>query len=382
MYYFSNYETGDDDNVGNFDAPFKKGQKALDVAIAGDTVYLRQAVYPEKLTFPRSGADGAAIKLSGYPGEFPTIDAHELHVPGGDGILAAREKSFIEIEYLRLINSKFAALWANDCQGIHSRHLKTYNTRESAFMILDSQDIEVSNSDLELAAVAGGNAFVVLRNVNGFEVANNHIHRAVGGVHGGEGITIMYGSRNGKLYRNHIHNIRTNGIYLDAWDEDLQDVEVYQNLIHDVPASGMAIGAERGGTVGNVKYHHNTVFGVGCVGIVVWGKTVMGPISIDHNFVFNNGGHDRNLCNPGWQGGIMNANPKAKDVDIVHNIVSQNKEWQIRMNKNATANVDDNLIDGFRGYPGETKGTNPTEGDVEFLLTAMKARFAGDDILR
>src|SRR5262249_10169929 len=50
-------------------------QDALDVAIAGDTVQVRDGVYSEKLAFPRSG-DGTngPITLVAYPGEHPILD--------------------------------------------------------------------------------------------------------------------------------------------------------------------------------------------------------------------------------------------------------------------------------------------------------------------
>jgi hypothetical protein len=57
---------------------FTQIQTALDVAIAGDTVVVRQGPSPyfETLVFPRSGDDVAGfITLTAFPGERPVLDA-------------------------------------------------------------------------------------------------------------------------------------------------------------------------------------------------------------------------------------------------------------------------------------------------------------------
>ena len=57
-------------------------QAALDVAGAGDTIQVRAKAPPnfEKLVFPRSGAPGAHITLTAYPGEHPVLDGTGIPV--------------------------------------------------------------------------------------------------------------------------------------------------------------------------------------------------------------------------------------------------------------------------------------------------------------
>jgi hypothetical protein len=75
-YYVST--TGSDSNSGSLLSPWRTMQHGLDVAQAGDTILVRGGVYSESLTFTRSGAEGAPITLSGYPGEKATLDGTGL----------------------------------------------------------------------------------------------------------------------------------------------------------------------------------------------------------------------------------------------------------------------------------------------------------------
>ena len=69
---------GSDTNPGTQQSPFRTVQHALDQAQPGTMVYLRGGVYNEWLSFPRSGAAGRPISLSGYPGETAVLDGHGL----------------------------------------------------------------------------------------------------------------------------------------------------------------------------------------------------------------------------------------------------------------------------------------------------------------
>jgi len=80
---------GDDSAPGSMDAPFATVQKAVNVAVAGDTVWIRGGTY--KITTPAtSGAgvnftksgtsDSSRIKYWAYPGEHPVFDFSNLTV--------------------------------------------------------------------------------------------------------------------------------------------------------------------------------------------------------------------------------------------------------------------------------------------------------------
>ncbi|MGQ0591684.1 MAG: right-handed parallel beta-helix repeat-containing protein [Gammaproteobacteria bacterium] len=69
--------SGSDSNPGTQAAPFATLQKAHDVAVAGDTIYMRGGTYnvSSQQTFTRDGSSGNHIKVFNYPGEVPILNA-------------------------------------------------------------------------------------------------------------------------------------------------------------------------------------------------------------------------------------------------------------------------------------------------------------------
>lgn len=71
-YYVS--PNGDDGNDGSEERPFATIQHALDTAVAGDIILVREGVYHETISFNTAGSADAPIVLAAYPNERPVID--------------------------------------------------------------------------------------------------------------------------------------------------------------------------------------------------------------------------------------------------------------------------------------------------------------------
>lgn len=84
QYYVAPY--GDDGGYGSKAMPFRTIQKAIDVAQAGDTVYVRAGRYHETVRIGKSGTKCAPITLAAYPGERPVIDGEYSLPPGPDAV--------------------------------------------------------------------------------------------------------------------------------------------------------------------------------------------------------------------------------------------------------------------------------------------------------
>jgi hypothetical protein len=65
--------TGADTNPGTLDQPFRTIQHAATQAAPGDTVLIRQGIYRETVTPPRSGLAGSPITFQAYNGEAVTV---------------------------------------------------------------------------------------------------------------------------------------------------------------------------------------------------------------------------------------------------------------------------------------------------------------------
>jgi hypothetical protein len=78
--YYVDAAKGSDSNPGTNSAAFKTIQKAVDLAIAGDSVLVKDGFYREEadlhqagVKFRRSGAPGAWIRVAAFPGGHPKI---------------------------------------------------------------------------------------------------------------------------------------------------------------------------------------------------------------------------------------------------------------------------------------------------------------------
>ena len=75
-YYVST--SGNDSNSGMIDRPFGTLQKSANVAVAGDTVYIRGGTYHQTVTFSNSGTQTSPITVSGYQNEKVILDGTDL----------------------------------------------------------------------------------------------------------------------------------------------------------------------------------------------------------------------------------------------------------------------------------------------------------------
>ena len=101
-YYVST--SGSDSNSGlSISNPFKTIQKAADIVLAGDTVYVRGGTYKEQITIKNSGKEGSPITFMAYPGEHPIIDGGSLNV--SQGLFYISGKSYIVIDGFEIRNS-------------------------------------------------------------------------------------------------------------------------------------------------------------------------------------------------------------------------------------------------------------------------------------
>jgi len=66
---------GNDGNPGTEAQPFRTISQGVSVAQAGDTVYVREGTYYERVRISSSGTADNPIVISAYPGERPVIDA-------------------------------------------------------------------------------------------------------------------------------------------------------------------------------------------------------------------------------------------------------------------------------------------------------------------
>jgi hypothetical protein len=164
----------------------------------------------------------------------------------------------------------------------------------------------------------------------------------------------------GTVSGNRFYNLSRQGLYIDAWDQHIEDIDVFNNIVSDC-SFGFVLATEQKGDVSNVRVHHNIFYNNRDSGIEIinWGNdnSLEGPkknIMIYNNTVYNNGWKEN------WRafGGIHIQAQNVSNVLVTGNIVSNNCAFQIAHNNQAGLIFSYNLIDGHNKLPlRDTNGT-------------------------
>ena len=123
--------TGDNNNSGASGAPWRTVQFAVNHVTAGDTIFVRDGVYNELVTFNASGSATAGyITLQNAPGQSPVLDANGL-----TGSLPA---------LIKIVNRSYIRV-----SGFEMRNLNTSSTGvfpAGIWVRGESHHIEISNN--------------------------------------------------------------------------------------------------------------------------------------------------------------------------------------------------------------------------------------------
>ncbi|MFC1850385.1 right-handed parallel beta-helix repeat-containing protein [candidate division CSSED10-310 bacterium] len=358
--------------------PWQTITKAANTMVAGDTVLIRQGTYIEQIELTTSGSSGLYITYQAYPGETATIDGSSISLPDYEtGLFVVEDVNYIKVSGLTMMNAgpnmNNCGIYVDNANYIILETNHTINTVSSGIGVWGSTNIIIDGNEVELACNDGEQEDITVAGTDTFEVKNNHVHSGGPGNNGGEGITIKDGSSNGQIFNNHVHDI-PNGertcIYLDAWDKETYNLEVYQNLLHNC-CGGISLASENGGTLHDVKIYNNIIYDSYGSGLEIgnWGEPGVTSRPVQNVTFINNTVY---YCGyNGWGGGFGNENPDVTNIVVRNNIFSQNSEFQIANESAASLTVDHNLIDGYRDYEFEIYGTDFVEDDPLFESTTL-----------
>ena len=322
---------GDDSGPATAERPWASVDKAAAEARAGDTVVLRGGTYMLKapLRLTGAGQEDAWITIKGAQGETPVLDAGSIQTADGRGRLSTRGAVQVDgATYLRLKNlhvrESYGAGFA--VTGRNTQHIELIGCSSDhsyapGFWLYQSQDLRVigcevtRSNDLRMAGEGATgrreapHEALSIAGVQGFEVAYCRVHRGYK-----EAIDCKENSAHGKIHHNECYDMPRQGLYVDAWFGTLEDVELYENTVHDCEF-GVAVAVEgRGANMRNVSIHNNVIYRNRASGIflAMWGTD--GPrenIRIYNNTVCNNGraGH--------WSGSVGGIDVRSADIKSV-----------------------------------------------------------------
>lgn len=322
---------GDDTFPGTLAQPFKTIQKAVDTVLAGDTILIKAGTYNARVLLSTSGTAALPITIQAFDTGVVLDGTGITWNPPGtanpfNGLFDLFGISHVVFNNLSLTNSTYAGFFMENCTNITISNCQTDNTVSSGIGVWSCDSIMVDNNTVQRACNGGGEECITLANTSNSEVKNNEVFNNIGGVLGGEGIDVKQGSHHVKVHHNHVHHLNGRlGIYADAYDAYTHDIEIYNNLVHDIPDSGIAVASEGGGLLENILIYNNLIYNntYGAIEVGGW-TTVAGTtntpihnVKIINNTLYNN------------QDGINIDNAFAENISVKNNIISQNSGEQI-----------------------------------------------------
>ncbi len=346
---------GDDANPGSYDRPWATLNHAAETLRAGQTVYVRGGVYAleRQVRFKNAGAQGAWITYAAYPGETPLFDAGAVQIgppqnyPHDKGTLNIEGVGYIRViglgvrrsyqmgitvrdsQHIEIVNNRTdttfgpgIGVWDSNADGKGTEYIKVLGntvTRANTWEMLPEGYKREGEPPHEAISIAGAQHF---------EVAYNYVYDT-----DKEGIDIKEVSKHGTVHHNYVRGADRQGLYIDAWFGAIEDIEVYENVVHRCRMSGMILSVENGKSVSNVRIHHNLFFENLGTGFFFsrWGDGPRTDIQIYNNTIYCNG-----IGAPGagaryyWMtGGLYLFSNNLAGIDIRHNIIAENAAFQI-----------------------------------------------------
>ena len=362
-----------DVNPGTEAAPWKSIQHATTLLAPGDTVYVKEGTYPERVAVTRSGTPGREIVLAAYPGHAVTIDGSGIEVPEYTGLFDIREVTDVRIRGFHVTNAgphpTSTGIQVEDAQRITIEANHTSKTASSGILIWSSRDVLVEGNEIESPMTRGAesrNECLTVGRSEHFEIRDNVVRDNPG--QRGEGICLKDGSAFGSAHHNHVHHVPAVGIYVDAWTESTHDIDVYSNRVHDVRGNGIVCASEQGGRLERIRVFNNLSYSNDVLGFDLSDCCIaqhpMADVQIVNNTFWNNG--------VTWGGGLAVSHAQWTGLVIRNNAVAGNLSFEMAAESIdlAAASVDHNLVGATHGYPGEFCGTECRPGDPLWIAPA------------
>ncbi len=306
-------KNGNDRNPGTKEQPWKTIQKACNTLQPGQTAYIREGVYNEKVAFYVSGsADGGYITIRNYPGETPILDGAGI---SGTNIMFITQKSYIKVIGLEIRNNSGQGITGINIDDgsdyIEIRNCKIHDIKAASptsstanpLYVLGNNESD-SNSNIiidgnEIYDCATGWAEAVTINGNSeyWQVTNNKIHDTgnigidAAGHFGECSIDSLDQARNGLISGNTVYNCNSPnedgaaaGIYVDGG----KDIIIERNTVHH-SQHGLSVGCENHGkTTSGIIVRNNLIYKNTRGGLSIGGYNINIAGSVINTQVYNN----------------------------------------------------------------------------------------------
>ncbi|MFD1233795.1 right-handed parallel beta-helix repeat-containing protein [Pseudonocardia benzenivorans] len=258
--------------------------EAAAAAKPGDTVLIAPGSYAG-LQIPVSGTKDAPITFKADGGAVTLTSGGT-----GNGRLDLSGRSYVHVVGIGVSRSSRFGVYATNATGIVLQDCEVADSQDGGAVFIDSADIRILGCDVHGNNAKGTSADmegVSLENVDGFEIAGNHVHD-----NGEEGIDTKYETRNGTVHGNRVENNRGPNIYVDS----AHAIQVFDNVSSGAKESskaGIALAVENYSKTRktyDVQIYNNVLTGNAGGGISFWTESsgTFSDISIVNNTIVDN----------------------------------------------------------------------------------------------
>lgn len=357
---------GSDANDGAVERPLATIQKACELAQAGDIVTVRGGTYfiSDQVRPRHSGTADNWILYRAMPGEKVIIDgSHLTHVYRDgkaiafsslhEGLVQIENVSYVKFKDINVRNSYAAGFILrggsedvfdpereSPTKEIILENCTSHNSFNSGIGVWYSDNVLVSgceitganNIDFRVRSVKPGHEApheaISVCGARHFEISHNLVHDCYK-----EGIDCKEVSRFGKVHHNKVWNMPRQAYYVDAWFGTLENIELYDNVAHDV-FWGFAISCEgEGADLHDIWFHHNVIYNTTASGFLfgMWGGNNLRENIYIYNNTFYHCGSPEIFS--GGVGSIDILSQNFKNVYIYRNICDKGWDYEFGFNE-------------------------------------------------
>lgn len=302
---------------------YKDIQSAINAAVYGDSVVIRDGFYAEAVLVHVDRSGPGYLTITSYQKEQVIIDGNNPAI----GPLVTIQSDRVRLSRLHISHSNTFGIYSRNTASNIIENCEVSYSSDGGIVFVDAADIQVTNCHVHhnnYRGLSGAHEGISMHNVNKFEIQRCEVND-----NKEEGIDAKYGSEYGRIHHNNVYRNNGPNIYIDKANQ----IDVYNNIVHSAVAkAGISLNIESAWhtpglpwTLKNVNLYNNIIYG-NSGGIGFWlepGNGEEKQAQWDYVHIINNTIVDNSPAGSDRGGGIYILNPEPENFGD-HMIIRNN----------------------------------------------------------
>jgi parallel beta-helix repeat protein len=347
---------------------FRNIQPAINTAVYGDTIIIREGFYAEAILVEIPAAGSGYLTICNFHQEHVVIDGNNPSI----GPLVRIQSDSVRITGLQISHSNTYGIYSGNTAHIIIEDCEVSYSNDGGIVFSDAANIQISRCHVHhnnYRGLTAGHEGISMHNVNTFDIHHCEVHD-----NKEEGIDAKYGSKLGRIHHNTVYRNNGPNIYIDTANQ----IDVYDNIVHSAVAkAGISLNIESTWhtpglpwTLEYVKVFNNIIYD-NSGGIGFWlepGNGEEKQALWDYVYIINNTIVNNSRIDSDRGGGIYILNPEPENFGnhmvirnniFYGNVIGNSKSIWDRYSKGQLKKftIDHNLFK--KGEPSDVFGDNP-----------------------